>query len=234
MARICVLYPNCSKESAQELAQKMGWDAVNPFQEARRDFRMYDGVFNYGCNRTIYARNVVNKTPAVATCINKVATFEAFKKAGVPTVDYRTSKETVPAVWDCVVIRQKVDGNKAEGLSYHYQDDRAFMNPNLNVPYGALFTEGFDHEYELRVVVFCGHVVACYKKDDNNGDWDFNPFNIPDNLSKDAIRAATTLDIDYVGFDVLVDNKGSYVFLEANSGPVLTEDVVEAIQGYIK
>lgn len=235
--KICVLYPQCSMESAKELAQKMGWDAVNPFQEARRDFRMYDGVFNYGCNRTIHAHNVINQTKSVATCINKVATFEAFKKAGVPTVAYTTRYEDVPRAWDIVVIRDKIDGNKAEGLDYYYHDflgrDQE-VNDVYPMKRGALYTEHFAHNYELRVVVFCGKVVGCYKKDDNNGQWDFNEFKPQGPLLMDAITAAKALNIDYVGFDVLVNNKGAYVFLEANSGPVLTEEVADAIGAYIK
>lgn len=234
---IIVIYPQCSKESAEELAKKMGWDSCNPFREVKRDFREYDGVFNYGCNREIYARNVINKTKSVATCINKVATFEAFKKADIPTVAYTTKHEDVPRAWDIVVIRDKIDGNKAEGLDYYYHEYLG-RDQEINDVYpmkrGALYTEHFAHNYELRVVVFCGNVVGCYKKVNNNGQWDFVPQDFWYALERHAIDAAKALDIDYVGFDVLVNDKGAYVFLEANSGPILTDEVSDAIAGYVK
>ncbi len=230
---ICIIYPECSKESALELAEKMGWEAVNPFKAKQRDFRKYDGVFNYGCNREIYARNVLNKTKSVATCINKVATFKVFEKAGIPTVKHTTNRfDTVD--WDCVVIRDKVDGARAEGLDYHYNDERKVLTPGP-IPAGALYTEGFEHEYELRVVIFCGKLVGCYKKVNKGGRiWEFEDFDEFQvlGLTDAAWKAAKALDIDYVGFDVLVNDKGVYAFLEANSGCILTDDVVDAIKAY--
>jgi hypothetical protein len=231
---ICVIYPQVSAESAIALAKKMGWDAVNPFREGKRDFRKYLGVFNYGCNRKIAAQNVLNKATAVATCIDKVATFNAFVKAGVPTVAFTTRKQDVPKTWDAVVIREKVNGAKAEGLKYAYQGP-GYGDLRGPIPDGALFTELFEHTHELRVVVFCGKVVGCYRKEHAGGGlWDFIPHEYSLPLNVHAITAATALDIDYVGFDILVNNKGAYVFLEANSGPVLTDDVADAIKGYLK
>lgn len=206
----------------------MGWDVLNPFAADRRDFRDYEGVFNYGCNREIYARNVINKCRSVATCINKVKTFEVFQKAGVPTVAFCTKHGDIPKEWDIVVVRDKVDGAKAEGLNFGYQA------AGEEIPHGALYSEYFEHVKELRIVVFCGVVVGAYYKEDNNGDWEFIPEEISDRLKEDSVKAAKALDIDYVGFDVLVNKKGAYVFLEANSGPVLIEDVAQAIQAYVK
>lgn len=226
--KICVIHPQVSYESARDLANQMGWDLVNPFKTNRRDFMEYAGVFNYGCNRQITARNVINKTKSVATCINKIATFEVFKKAGIPTVEYVTRKADVPYYWDSVAVRTKADGAKNEGLSFF-----DFVNGGI-VPDGVLFSKYFEHEYECRIVVFLGKVVGAYIKRDEDGEWQFDECELSEGLTKHAIEAAKALDIDYVGFDVLCAEDGSYVFLEANSGPVLIEDVAAAIKEYIK
>jgi glutathione synthase/RimK-type ligase-like ATP-grasp enzyme len=232
MANICVIHPTISKESAEYLAQEMGWDVCNPFKENKRDFSEYLGVFNYGCNRKIVAKNVINKSKSVATCINKVATYEVFKKAGVPTVAYVTNKRLIPKDWETVVVRKEVDGAQAKDLDYWYPKDGS-GNP---CPEGALFTEYFPHVRELRVVVFCEKVVAVYKKVDQLGSWEFVPITFSvckGQVAADAITAAKALDIDYVGFDVLVAEDGSYRFLEANTGAILTHGVLKKIKQYL-
>jgi glutathione synthase/RimK-type ligase-like ATP-grasp enzyme len=231
--KICVIHPTISKESAEFLAQEMGWDVINPFKTNKRDFSEYLGVFNYGCNRKITARNVINKSKSVATCINKVATYEVFKKAGVPTVAYVTNKRDIPDSWETVVIRKELDGAQAKDLDYWYPK----AGDAERCPDGALFTEYFEHTKEYRVVVFCGKVVGCYIKKDNMGAWDFLSVRITRKLVpvlERAITAAKALEIDYVGFDVLVAEDGSYVFLEANSGPILVDDMLPTIKEYLK
>lgn len=231
---ICVIHPNVCRESAKTLADAFGWEVSNPFQDERRDYTKYDGVFNYGCNRRIYAKNIINKKEAVATCVDKVETFKAFNKAGVPTVGFCTKKEDIPVFkWNTVVVRDKVDGARAEGLDYwtpDWNDAGRLITP---LPNGALFTEYFEHVKELRVMVFCGQVVGAYKKVEVDGGWHFQKVHISKDLTGDAIKAAKALDIDYVGFDVLVAKDAAYVFLEANSGPILVEEMVDEIKKYL-
>jgi glutathione synthase/RimK-type ligase-like ATP-grasp enzyme len=232
---ICLIHPAIAAESAKELADACGFAICNPFKEDKRDFRQYDGVFNYGCNRKIVAKNIVNTTRAVATCINKIATYEVFKKAGIPTVEYRVRPQDVPAVWNIVVVRDKVDGAKAEGLDYHYQSHeyKEYVE-GKPVPDGKLFSEFFDHIHEYRVMVFCGKCVGVYNKARTvDGQWLFEPVE-DNNISVEAVKAAKALDIDFVGFDVLVSKQGRYKFLEANTGPVLTAEMIDAVKGYLK
>jgi glutathione synthase/RimK-type ligase-like ATP-grasp enzyme len=233
---ICVIHPTISKESAEELAKALGWDVCNPFKEDKRDFRNYAGVFNYGCNRKIVANNVINKSVSVATCINKVATYEAFKKAGIPTVNYVTRKQDVPKQWEIVVIRDKVDGARAEGLDYHYQD-KAYVEyvEGKPVPDGKLFSEYFEHTEELRVMVFCGKCVGVYEKVRRDGaGWEFIAVWNHNHIRAQAEQAAKALDIDFVGFDVLVNvNEGKWLFLEANTGCILTPEMIDAIKAYL-
>lgn len=230
MNKIIVLFPSIAKESAEKLAKACGWEAINPFKAGLRDFRNYAGVFNYGCNREIYARNVINKTKSVATCIDKVATFKAFEKAGVPTVAHTTKRQDVPKAWDTVVIRTNAKGARAEGLEY------AYRWRNDVVPEGQLFTEYFEHANEYRIMVFLGKVVGVYrKKTTADGGWDFIPVKGPytKKMADDAIKAAKALDIDFVGFDVLRNVKGEHKFLEANSACILTDEMIEAIKAYL-
>lgn len=231
---ICVIHPKIASESAQKLAKALQWDICNPFQEARRDFRMYTGVFNYGCNRNIVAHNIVNQAKSVALCINKVATYEAFKKAGIPTVNYVTRKEDVPKEWEAVVIRDKVDGARAEGLSYHYQH-QAYLEyvEGKEIPDGAIYSEYFEHVMELRIVVFCGKCIGAYDKVRRNEQWEFDVVETPPVITEHAVEAAKALNIDFVGFDVLVNNRGDYKFLEANTGPILTDEMIDAIKAYL-
>lgn len=227
--RICILYPAIAKESAEKLADALGWDAVNPFKTNRRDFREYAGVFNYGCNRKISAHNVINKAQSVATCVDKVATFKALQQAGVPIPAYTTDKAAVPAAWDTVVVRKEVNGARAEGLEYAYQ-----WNKDV-VPDGALFTEYFEHHREYRVMVFLGQVVGCYEKVADGDQWRFIERKLPSlkKMKEDAVKAAAALQIDYVGFDVVRNVVGEYKFLEANSACILTEEMIDAIKAYL-
>ena len=234
--KICVIHPTISKESAEELAQALGWDVCNPFKTNRRDSREYLGVFNYGCNRKIVANNVINKSKSVATCINKVATYEVFKKAQIPTVNYVTRKQDIPKEWDIVVVRKEVDGAQAKDLDYWYQGPEwRRLHPFLiNCPDGALFTEYFEHAKELRVMVFCGQVVGVYKKVHQGGNmWVFVEVRGHDVIKEHAIIAAKALDIDFVGFDVLVNKDNEYKFLEANSGCILTDEMIQSIKKYL-
>jgi glutathione synthase/RimK-type ligase-like ATP-grasp enzyme len=48
-----------------------------------------------------------------------------------------------------------------------------------------------------------------------------------------CIRAARALSIDYVGFDVLAQTKNDCVIIEANSGPILTEEAIDAFHELI-
>jgi len=48
-----------------------------------------------------------------------------------------------------------------------------------------------------------------------------------------CLKAAHALGIDYVGFDVLAQTKNDCVIIEANSGPILTDEALEAFQTLI-
>lgn len=226
--KIVVLHPKVALESATTLAKALKADICNPFEEDRRDFRRYDVVFNYGCHRALYYKSIINDGDVVGICKDKVETFQALKKAGVPCPDFVTRKQNVPKHWEQIVIRETVDGARAEGLDYRLQGEE--------IPNGALFTEYFPHKYEYRIVVFNGKVVGRYRKQVRNGEWCFQLMHPQgfEEVDKDCVKAAQAIGIDYVGFDVLENKEGKCIILEANSAPIITDEVIEAITKFFK
>lgn len=228
--KIVVLHPKLTYESASKLAKALNADLCNPFQEDRRWFGNYDVVFNYGCHRDLAdaTRVVINTPGAVGVCKDKVKTFKRLKDAGVPFPAYATRKKDVPKDWECIVVRESVDGARAEGLDYKYQGDE--------LPDAALYTEYFPHKYEYRIVVFKGQVVGRYRKVEVDGEWVLQLMRKQgfEEVDKDCIKAAQALGIDYVGFDVLENKQGKCIILEANSAPILTEEATKAIIKHFK
>jgi glutathione synthase/RimK-type ligase-like ATP-grasp enzyme len=190
-----------------------------------RDFRNYSHVFSYGCSAPTVHNVRINSAKSVASCVNKPSTFDALKKAGAATVEY-TTKKPIPKHWDWVVIRDKVDGRKAEGLHYHEN--------NAEVPDGVLYSEYFEHKYEYRIMVFKDEIVGRYFKSEYEGDWYFNnqPKRAFEEMDKHCLLAAKALGIDYVGFDVVANNKKDFRILEANSAPRITDEAEKAIVEY--
>ena len=158
----------------------------------RTNFTDFDHVFAYGCSASTLHKNRINTAQAVSRCVSKPKTFDALKEANVNTVEY-CLKKPIPKHWDWVVIRDKIDGRKAEGLNYHEN--------NMDVPTGRLYTEYFEHKYEYRIMVFRGDVVGRYFKKTLGGDWYFNlqPAAGFKEMDDHCIRAAKALGIDYVG-----------------------------------
>jgi hypothetical protein len=189
-------------------------------------------VFNYGL--TEYNGNI-NEGASVYRCVNKLSTFATLQNYPDIPIPRFTTHQTVALEWEVVVCRDSLDGRGNEGMSYAYPN----MLPEKakQLPKSKLYTEYFSHHYEYRIVVFKGKVVGRYRKDqDANGDWNFTLMTKKGfkDVDRTCVRAAQALQIDYVGFDVLENRNGSYVVLEANSGPVLTEEVKKAIVKYIK
>lgn len=229
--KICVLYPNVSSASAKKLARALGADAVNPFDIDRRDFSMYDLVINYGCNRSnLICNKIINKTKAIAKCIDKIKTFKIFNDNKIPTVGWTTDKKDIPKEWNYIVVRQEVDGNANKGMKYVH---RTKKNTLPNAP---LYTEYFDSHKEFRVVVLNKIYCIAYEKVMVGEAWHLEVkwYKYLEEIKQNCMKAAAALDIDFVGFDVLVNNKKEYVVLEANSGPVMTEEVLVAFQNIVR
>ena len=193
----------------------------------RRDFEDYDYVYSFGCSEATLHKKRLNKPEAIRRCVSKPLTFEALKKAGCSTVEYTTNREKIPKHWEWVVVREKLDGRKAEGIGY-------CENIPGKIPAGELFTEYFEHKYEYRIMVFRDEVVGRYFKAEENGDWYFNlqPKRGFEEMDRQCVRAAKELGIDYVGFDVVANTKKDFKILEANSAARLTDEAEIAIIEY--
>lgn len=219
-----------SKELALFLTEP-GWGTAitnKPNKTGKNDFREYDLVFNYGYGGQIYRKKIINTPEAVRICVHKPSTFDAFKRAGVDTVEYCTRIQDIPRKWAWVVVRDEIGGRKAEGLAYH-------ENVLGKIPQGALYSEYFEHDYEYRVVVFMGKLVGVYYKSEKDGIWSFmiQPKKGFEKMAEQCIAAAKAIGIDYVGFDVVAQNKNTFKILEANSAPVLTKEAMEMIYAHI-
>lgn len=224
--KICVIHPKLSKESANELAEALKADVSNPFAEDRRNYLQYDLVFNYGCNRSIKARKVINPSGVVAKCIDKAKTLEALAASGVNCIKYTTRKEDVPKDWDIVVCRTSVKGARGEGLDYAYQ-----VNGDA-IPDAQFYSQYFEHVAEYRVIVFKGKVVARYRKDEHGFDWHLTLMRKKgfEQMDDHCIRGAFALEAEYVGFDVLCNEQDEFVIIEANSAPIITDETIKAIK----
>ena len=193
----------------------------------------YDYVFSYGTSEVVgkARKKRYNSPVAVETCVDKEATFRALRKAGIPTCESTTDKK-VARKWGFAVCRENVANRRNEGMTYWYAEDG-------DIPDAALYTKWFDHIREYRVVVFDGQTFIYFKSTDKEtGLWNLNyrPCNGPWlwRMCEHALKAAKSIGIDYVGFDVLMNAKGEVCFLEANSSAVLCDEVRAAIINHFK
>lgn len=227
---ICIVHPRVTSESSRILAEALECHRENPYDTDRRDFSQYDIVFNYGGSYNIKAKKQINSRNAVLLCKDKLATFRKLE-GQVPIPQYTTqyNRELFDS-WEMVCCRETVDGNKNEGMIALLPSDPAFPR---NYP---LYTQWLYYEREIRVVVFKGRVLGVYKKIDVDGHWHLTrvPLNNYKNIQADCIKAANILGIDYVGFDVILNSDKQYAFLEANSGPVITEEVTDYFSWYFQ
>lgn len=226
--------------SARKLAEGISKRSHGEWQakvyDVRKDQLPDIGIehgFMYGCSEDIFpVKHHINKRAAVKRCVDKIKTFETLHAAGVRVCMWATNKELASKLFERIVVRSKVDGRKAEDLDYFFQGDK--------LPDAPLYTEYFEHKYEYRVVVFMGQVVGRYYKAETgfmpNGqvEWSFmvQPKRGFEQIDEACLKAAKALGIDYVGFDVVAKNKKDFVILEANSGPILTEEAETAIVNY--
>jgi len=231
--KIIVLHPQACALSAASLAKELGAASENPWKKDRKDYREYDLVINYGCNRNIKATRLINSAKAVACCIDKLRTFTVLQEAGIKNIPEFTTNAAKTKDWELVVVRKEVDGKGNAGMQY--------INPEKQaIPDAPLYTKYFYHKTEYRVVVVPEKngimSVEAYEKKNVDGEWEFLPDNSIhlDAMKAECIKAANALKIDHVGFDVLMDRQKKFVILEANSGPILLEDTVKAFKKMLK
>lgn len=226
-----------SGESAKVLADALNTRSFGlctasvhkPYKDGKTNFKGFDFVLSLGCSASTFDEGKrLNKAKAVLTCVDKPSTFQRMQHAGVSTVNFCLFKKDIPKGWDTVVIRDKVDGRKAEGLYFAHQGGGEAIRD------GVLFSEYYEHKHEYRIMVFMGKVVGRYHKHAVGEDWFFNlrPAKGFEMMDDHCIRAAAALGIDYVGFDVVANDKKHFKILEANSGARITDEAETAIVEY--
>ena len=144
------------------------------------------------------------------------------------SVRHWISKEHIPEEIESLVIREEIAGRKAEGLSYW---DRG----NGPIPDGELYTEWYASDRELRVTYVFGQVFIYRKVDINGGleqEFKLVASKAYGKVKEAAVEAANGLQMDYISFDVLYNSSDDFVFLEANSGSILTPEASTAIVEY--
>lgn len=232
-----VVHPQVCAESAQRLAKALGATSWNPRKEYfPHKVVGHKGIkyFNYGFGDVIPFEKdcvrIINPSAAICVSTDKIKSYAAFKKAGVPTCNYVTDEEDVPEDWNLVVSRETTTGRNCEGVMICPRDDL--------VPTCPLYTEYFEHDEEHRIVVFQGKVLARYMKTNlKDGEYDLQ-YMLPqgyEELDKTAIAAAKAVGLDYAGVDLLYNSDNQlHICLEINSGPLLTEEVEEQLVKILK
>ena len=227
---IIVISPKASEDSAKRLAKELGADYANPYKTLNTDFTEYEVVINYGFSQRFKVNRhveLINSFESVGWCIDKFQTLTTLLLSKLPVPEF--SKRIIDT-WHTVVCHTKFEGRKNEGIEYW------FRNEQKKVPAAYLYTNYYHHRGEYRVVVLKGKIVGRYRKVlDNEGMWslelrDKRGF---EDMDAACIKAARALRMDYVGFDVLAQKKDDFVIIEANSGPILTDESVEAFKELI-
>lgn len=231
--KIVILHPKKCAKSAAQLAEAIGAVCENPFQTEGHDYRDYQLVINYGCNRNIKATRLINNTKAVACCIDKLRTFTILKEAGGINIPEFTTNAAKAKDWDIVVVRKELDAAGNKGMEY--------VDPSRQpLPDAPLYTKYFSHNREYRVVVVPENIgimhVQAYIKKEKDGEWTLfedNSIHL-DAVKAQCLKAAEALRIDYVGFDVLMNKQNQFIILEANSGPIITDTTIKAFKKMLK
>lgn len=219
---ICVISPKRTSKSARKLATALGGSYINPYQDDKTNFTSFDVLINYGTTRFFTANQVVNKASAVAKCVDKHKTLYNLARVGIPVVQFAAEKQDIPASWQRIVVRYDKTSNGAKSLDY--------IDKGETIPEAQFYTEYFKHKFEFRIVVLAGKVVGRYlKKENTNNEWEFQSVAAKgfELIDKACINAAAVLGIDFVGFDVLSNNEEDFRIIEANSGPIITDEVID-------
>lgn len=223
--KLCVIHPRASYKSATKLANALQCDIFNPFKAKKLNFLDYDLVFNYGVSLPVKAKYIVNPPWAVEHCVSKTYTYQVLKASKVPTINFVRFKAEVPKSWENIVCRESETDHSNKGMSIVAKGDA--------LPDAAFYAEYFEHKFEFRIVVFKNKVIARYlKRENKQGEWEFESLDKAgfEKIDEASVTAAQALGINFVGFDVLANSQQDFRVLEANSGPIMTPEVLKVLK----
>lgn len=240
---------------AKKLAKKFGQGKDIIFTEGRvTALNKEDIILNYGKSvEPVWAGflsqlpvRVLNPWGAVKVSVDKVETFRALDRAGVPCLKW-TTDPTVVAYFKKAMVRTLVKGTKGKGLL-------VINDPSVEeIPKAPLYTEYFGQTHEFRVHVFNNEVIdytqkkklseaslkdrgitpVKYIRSHDNG-WIFSRNDIveSDDIKDLAIRAAKAVGLDFGGIDIVAKvRKGkvtSCAVCETNAAPGMINTTFKA------
>jgi hypothetical protein len=219
--------------AAKKLAKALGNIPIHNF-EGDRNVHPDDKVINWG-RANMRATNIwLNKPEAIITCTDKLKTYEAFQRAGVPTPTIIRDLATAQGWWvygHGVYCRDTSTGMRGEGMTFHQKG----IN-NVPVRPSLYYTVRFPTTREFRVYVFGTQTMVFEKKRRNgtnpdeyiraNDDWVYCLNNLepwPYELWQVAINAVKACGLDFGGVDCAIDAHSNVVVFEVNSAPYLDD-----------
>ena len=177
---------------------------------------------------------VINSPRAIERAVDKFYTSALLQEAGLPTVETIVCERAADAM---AAVREMGDvvikplfGSMGNGLVRVSDPDVAFRVVKALETTRAVFyvQRAIDHGgRDYRLFVIGGQVLAAIERRAVAGDWRSNvargaaaaAFDAPAEWRELAIRAATAIEADYAGVDLLVDRDGHVFVLEVNGIP---------------
>lgn len=230
---LCVVPYKRYSESARILARKLGI------------YRMPDPSLLRGGHHAInwgntswdvpIACRVYNKPKAVAVAVDKLATYQALRAAGVLIPDFTTERTTAESwITKKSVILCRTMLRASEGRGIHVAEKAVDIIP------AKVYTRYVRKQREYRVHVFQGNVIG-HKRKIKRADTPVTSARIrshqngyryvidggtplPDSCAQAAIAAVRALGLDFGGVDIAWVEKGDRAYvLEVNTAPGLTD-----------
>ena len=191
-----------------------------------------DLIFYYGGNNIISDTESLfyNKLRHLAN--NKLKSFQIFKEANLPTVEWTTDVD-IAKTWPLVVARATLTGHSGQGI--HMWNP---SNKDEPVPIAPLYTKYVKKTYECRVHVFNGEVIDAQikrKLKEYDGEVDTNVrnhttgwvycrdnFEVPEEAKLLSLQAIKALHLDFGAVDLIYNQHyNQFYLLEVNTAPGL-------------
>lgn len=202
---------------------------------------------NYGIPDVLRGVPLLNRPEAVEVASSKTKTFEALKRAGVPTVKY-TRDHAVAVEWSKrgkILGRDQDRGSQGRGIVVYQKD--------AEVGHHKFYVKYVKKEREFRIHVFNGEVIFQQEKLRKNGHdatadkyirshlrgwcFAFNHFAarpVPASVTECATRAVAALGLDFAGVDIAWSERGGPTILELNTAPGIEESSLAAYVAKIR
>lgn len=193
-------------------------------------------VINWGNTKWAVpvAAKVYNKPQNVAVAVNKLASYQVLKNAGVLIPEFTTDPEEAKlwATKHVVMCRKLLESSGGKGI--------VVAQKPLDIVPAKVYTRYVRKKREYRVHVFQGRVIGSKRKikhkdvavdndfvrsHDNGYRYICDPANPPTNRTLEAaISAVRALGLDFGGVDIAWVEKGDKPYvLEVNTAPGLTD-----------